>query len=315
MPTAAVLGATGFIGAACLEALRTEGYHPEGYTVVAVQAPRLVADPSAARPVIEDELRDRLATQLAGADVVVNAAGLARPDSGSAAELFGANALLPVLVAAAAAAAGVRNFVQLSSAAVQGACAVLDDSPRRAPFSPYSASKARGEQWLESTDHAPARTTILRPTSVHGADRATTRALVRFANSSFAVVAGRGEAPTPQVLVANVAHAVALLASHENAPPRVLQPWEGLTTRSLLTTLALGRPPRTVPAKPAQLLVAAGLAAGRHSSVAAGRLRRLELLLFGQAQERSWLESQGYTPVAGRQAWTALANQLAPQQS
>ena len=75
-----VVGATGFAGSAITARLRAEGH-----TVQAVSAPRLS---SSARTVHHlmgrardlESVIDYLADSFAGADVVVNAAGLARPD-------------------------------------------------------------------------------------------------------------------------------------------------------------------------------------------------------------------------------------------
>ena len=86
-----------------------------------------------------------LAAAFAGVQVVVNAAGLATPGGTDSPALRGANALLPLVVADAADAAGVQRFVHLSSAAVQGHRPFLDESSHVQPFSAYSRSKALGE--------------------------------------------------------------------------------------------------------------------------------------------------------------------------
>lgn len=68
---------------------------------------------------------DYLADSFAGADTVVNAAGLAAPDQTHQQSLTGANALLPVLVALAAHRTGVRPVIHMSSASVQADAPML----------------------------------------------------------------------------------------------------------------------------------------------------------------------------------------------
>ena len=135
-----VVGATGFAGSAITARLRAEGH-----TVQAVSAPRLS---SSARTVHHlmgrardlESVIDYLADSFAGADVVVNAAGLARPDGTDQDALVGANALLPLLILAAAERTSVTRVIHLSTAAVQGSTPCLDETTQTDPFSPYSLS-------------------------------------------------------------------------------------------------------------------------------------------------------------------------------
>ena len=195
----AVVGASGFIGSAL-------AYHLEecGYEVVGLHAPRLELDPAindgaliAARACSEESV-STLAASLQGVDVVVNAAGLAAPDAAATSEVYGANALLPGVVAHAAATAGVTRMIHLSSAAVQGRRQVLDETPEVSPFSPYSRSKALGEQSLFASAEALPYLDVLtiRATSVQGRGRSTTESLRRVARSTIASVAAPGTQPT-----------------------------------------------------------------------------------------------------------------------
>ncbi len=226
MTRVAVLGASGFIGNGVVEALRARGA-----SVTAVPTPRLRSTAGSSAS-LADELETEgaraalavLRDALHGCDAVVNAAGVARATSAWDAEMVGANALLPLVVARARP-AGSR-LVHVSSVAVQGRGCVLDESPRQAPFSPYSASKALGEQVLAACPDV----VVFRPTSVHGPRREVTRTLVRVLSSPGASVAGRGDGTTPQVLVQNVADAIAFVTLSTERPPRiVLQPSENLT--------------------------------------------------------------------------------------
>jgi UDP-glucose 4-epimerase len=302
MTRVAVLGASGFIGSAVVEALQRHGA-----SVTAVRAPRLRSTGrSPAAIAAELQTHDVRATltalreALRECEAVVNAAGVAHATSAWDPEMVGANALLPLVVADARP-TGAR-LVHVSSVAVQGRGRVLDESATYAPFSPYSTSKALGEQALEQCPEV----VVFRPTSVHGAGREVTRALLKVLSSPAASVAGRGDRATPQVLVQNVADAVAFVTLSTETPPRVvLQPSEHLTVRELVTVLG-GREPKHVPTSVARLLVALSAWLGRWSGPVAATSRRLEMMWFGQEQSASWLEGRWSAPV-GREGWRELS--------
>ena len=171
-----VIGASGFVGSSIVARLNAEGI-----SVDPIEAPRLATRALDVDSIIDeaDQLEgiiDSLAEAFAGAQVVVNAAGLAAPNMQDLPPLVGANALLPAVIAIAAQRTGVRRVIHLSSAAVQGPRLVLDDSEETNPFSAYSFSKALGEEALldlqdyfleEHPDCAP-ELCILRATSVQG---------------------------------------------------------------------------------------------------------------------------------------------------
>lgn len=301
MTRVAVVGASGFLGGAVVEALRDRGA-----SVTAVAAPRLTSTGGSAAA-LADQLESEgvraavasLRTAMQGCDAVVNAAGVARAASTWDAALLGANALLPLVVAEARP-PGAR-LVHVSSVAVQGRDCVLDETPRHAPFSPYSASKALGEQVLAGHPDV----VVFRPTSVHGPGRDVTRTLARVLSSPLASVAGRGDGATPQVLVQNVADAVAFVTLAGEAPPRVvLQPSEGLTVSDLVRTVG-HREPKHVPTPVARLVVWTSARVGRWSGPLAGASRRLEMMWFGQEQTASWLDGR-WSPPVGREGWKEL---------
>lgn len=298
-----VVGASGFVGRNVVSCLRAAGAK-----VVELRAPRLVVDPSAADPqslTCEAESADaayrELIDALSGCHVVVNAAGVAEPDAPESPRLFGANALLPIVIARAAASTGARRLVHLSSAAVQGSSRVLDESPRVAPFSPYSRSKALGEQALSAwrtVDGSRLRVTTVRATSVQGAGRPTTQRLIRLAQQPFASVASPGTQPSPISSVSGLAKLVAFVGAYDGPVPAiVLQPWEGMTARSTLE-LAGGRAPIRLPGWFCRSVVALGyFGANAIGGRLLGHVRRVELMWFGQAQRPGWAEDAGMPPV------------------
>lgn len=283
----AIAGGTGFIGSACMKAM------PQSWSVRLVPAPRFTTTMRSLEA-LKAEIDDGNAHQYAelhldGVDVLINAAGMATATSTGVAAMLGANALLPSFLARAAQSAAVRRMVHVSSAAVQGRM-VLDESENLQPQSRYGASKAYAEQLIRS------ETTIdivrYRPTSVQGVGRGVTRSLMRLAQSPAALIATPGSDPSPQTSVEQVARAVCILADLDETPPAVvLHPWEQATTRSVLADLG-GREPRAIGRASATRVVSAGYAAARVSPHIRGHVRRLDMMLFGQAQVSGWLEAR-----------------------
>ncbi|WP_269045337.1 NAD-dependent epimerase/dehydratase family protein [Paenarthrobacter sp. Z7-10] len=291
-----VVGASGFVGSAVAAELAGRGIPARG-----VRAPHIAssaADPAAiVREASCSPLRQLLAADFAGAEVVINAAGLAAPGHTGSPELTGANALLPVLVAIAAKDAGVSRVIHLSSAAVQGHRPVLDESAERTPFSAYSRSKALAEEALAALPESGLELVVLRATSVQGPERPTTVALRRLAASALASVAAPGTAPTPVSSIHALAWFVAEVGLHAGRVPAVvLQPWEGLSVTAVLAA-AGGRQPRTLPAGVCRLLVRTGYLVSRLLGERLhGTVRRVELMWFGQAQDPGWAESVMIAP-------------------
>ncbi|SER73200.1 Nucleoside-diphosphate-sugar epimerase [Pedococcus cremeus] len=302
----AVIGASGFIGAHVIHALREEGH-----IAIPMKGPRLPSMPSReARSFVETtHIVAQLRNELAEFDAVVNAAGNPDASSRDTDSLTAANGVLPgVLAAATAQGQRPARLVHVSSAVVQGRLAVLDASTATQPFSAYASSKVLGEELVREL--APLHSVIYRPPSVHAADRRVTRMTGRIARSALATVARPGSTPSPQALAPNVGSAIAFLSTCEQTPPQIVaHPWEGLSTARLMEALG-GRPPREVPRSLAKAAVELLETAGRALPQLSANARRIEMLWFGQSQARSWLTDAGWQPAAGLLEWEALGRQL-----
>lgn len=306
-----VIGGSGFVGSAVLRTLRSAGIEAR-----ALAAPRLATTATTAEELLAAAARADIAfltAALEGCAVVVNAAGRATPAAAGGEDLLGANALLPAVIARAASAGGVGRVVHLSSAAVQGRTPTLDETATVRPFSAYSRSKALGEQALALVADREAALSVVtvRATSVQGPGRPTTAALARLARSPLASVASPGSARTPVTSVGALAELVLAVGLHEGpVPHRVLQPWEGLTVRSVLE--AAGGHPRVLPSALCRIAVGGGYAL---SSLLRGRLdghvRRVELMWFGQDQVPGWATEHGLVPSA--QVRAVLAHAAGPR--
>lgn len=286
MMRVAVFGSSGFVGSEIVRVLSDSGIE-----VSPVPAPRLRAS-SRTEEGLRAELSGpfaaeettRLSEVLAGTDAVINSAGLAEPGSGESDELFGANALLPGVIAAAAEKAGVSLLLQISSAAVHGSAKVLDPLDQPVPESPYGRSKLLGEELAKFTAERT-RVLIYRPTSVHGAGRAVTEKISRLARSRFSSVAAPGTDPTPQVLVEQVAEYVRRLVTNPpDTDEAIIHPWEGWTTSSFLEHMGDGKSPIRVPRSLARVALSVAKGLGKIHPGIGANARRLEMLWFGQEQ-------------------------------
>lgn len=306
-----VVGGSGFVGSATSAALERRGID-----VTVMRAPRLdpVAPERARAAVLSAKLANtELIEAMAGHDVVVNTAGQPDASSRDVGPLIAANSVLPAVLAWAAGQAGVRRFLHVSSAAVQGQAPVLDQTGDRRPFSAYSQAKALGEELLEELSNP--RVVIYRPPGVHGPDRRITCILSRVARSPLSTVASPGTGPTPQSHIDNVSDAIAYLAICEADVPRVvIHPWEGFSTAQFMQMLG-GAPPRLLPRWLTGLITHGLGLAGVLIPPLVANARRLDMMWHGQAQAPSWLTDQGWSPPAGRDEWRELARNVRSNQT
>lgn len=307
--TIGLVGAAGFVGAAVEQAL-----HDAEQQVRGVHAPRITAtlNGSAIDLGPYEHLIDSLQEGFNDCDVVVNAAGLAQPDSGDRRALEGANAVMPALCFEAASRAGATRFVHISSAAVQGRRPVLDDTSEKSPFSPYSRSKALGEDLLEALRAQRSGTvlTIYRPTSVQGVDRAVTAAIASFNRLPVVPVSGKGTSPIPLAHIENVGSAAAFLALCAKPPTCCVHPWEGITNRVLMEVFAPDARKISVPSPIVRSVHRMATATASRIECLQGPLRRIELLMIGQQVEARALPDAGFDPPLGVEAYFLMADEI-----
>ena len=199
----ALTGATGFVGAHTASAILVRGH---GLRLLVRDAGRLPADIAARATVVEGGLDDANALKrLAdGVDAVIHVAGAIKATSLAA--FMAVNAQGAEKVADAAARAGVRRFVHVSSLAA-----------REPQLSGYCASKAAGEVAVRKVaDAAPAmELVIIRPPAVYGPGDRATLPLIRQLSGQVAIMTGTTGQRLSLIHVADLASA--LVAAAEGA--------------------------------------------------------------------------------------------------
>jgi UDP-N-acetyl-alpha-D-quinovosamine dehydrogenase len=297
-----VTGANGFVGLPLCRLLRQSGMRVCGAVRRPIEAPDF-------EPIVIGEIGadTQWRAALEGIDVVVHLAARVHvmrdtaPDplaAFSAVNLHGTTHL-----ARQARAAGVKRFVFVSSAKVQGESTAerpyTEDQPPQ-PEGPYAASKWAAEQALPGIAGPDMQLTILRPPLVYGPHvRGNFLALLKAVYRRWPLPVGAIENRRSLLGVDNLAHAIACCVSHPAAAGRtfLVSDREDLSTPDLVRSLAtaLEVQPRLI-AIPRAVLLLAGTLSGRRAAVE--RLTgSLQLDSSRIARELGW--SPPYSVAAG----------------
>ena len=289
-----VTGAAGFIGRALCRGLAERGHRP----VAGLRHP--APPPGATEGLLLGDItpeRDwSRALRGVRIDTIVHLAQRAHSTADPAA--LAPEPAAAAALARAAARAGARRFVYLSSIVAMGAATApgrpfrAGDEPRLE--GPYGQSKLATEQALaEAARDTGIELAIIRPPLVHGPGvRANFRALLRLLTSGiplpFAAINNRRSL----IFVENLVDLLATAATNPEAAGQTLLCSDGadLSTPDLVRTLgaALNRPARLFPVPNAVF------ALGRHLPLAGPLLARLTLSL--QVDDSATRERLGWAP-------------------
>lgn len=278
-----VTGAGGFVGTAVVRALAGAGWRTRALVRSASTAPV-----GAASVVAGGDLTavGDWAPIVEGADVVVHLAARAHRSDGSSDAVLDEyrriNRDATIALAAAAAAAGVRRFVFLSSIGVLGERTTerpfTAADPRR-PEAPYAISKAEAEEGLAAL---AARTSlevvIIRPPLICGPGApGNLRRLLRLAASPWPLPFGAVRNRRTFVGLPNLVELISVAAEHPAAPGEPLLAGDdaAVSTTTLLQWMrrAFERAPRLIPVPLAPMhLLASAVGAGRAFTKMTGSL-------------------------------------------
>jgi len=267
-----VTGGTGFVGSHVVDRLLADGHRVR--LLVRERRGRAVPERSGAT-LVPGDLRDAesLARGLAGAESVCHVAGLVQ--AARRRDFFDVNAEGTLRLASAAARAGIRRFVLVSSLAAAGpvrGSGTRDESTPEATVSAYGESKARGEERLKSV-FPRERTVIVRPPIVYGPRDRGLLPLFRAVARNIMPLLGLGERWYSLIHAEDLARALTLALTVPEASGETLfvTSRDRLEQRDLLTRIAAAVGRRPVPiripipvlALPAAVLSLAGRVAGR----------------------------------------------------
>lgn len=269
-----VTGANGFVGNALCDSLRRRDYQ-----VRAV----FRREPSGSYPGLEVVKVGDISghtdwtAALAGVDFVVHAAARAHVLNDSPANdrlYMETNAEGTGRLAEAAAAAGVRRLIYVSSIKVNGEERVgayrADDEPR--PQDVYGKSKWAGEKLLQSVAAVSAlEVAVVRPPLVYGPGvKANFRRLLSYVQRGLPLPVGAVDNRRSLVSLWNLCDLIERLLSHPHAPGGTWMVSDGqdLSTAELIRLIAkaMGRPARLLPV-PLSVLRGVGFLTGKNAEV------------------------------------------------
>lgn len=260
-----VTGATGFLGRAVVEELRAADVE-----IIALgQHLGAEADlPNFVRVNLRDQQLPR--GIFSGVSAVIHCAGLAHQfgrKAGDGSQFFEVNRDGAVRIAEAAADAGVRKFVLVSSVSVYGQC-----NPRKTeddecqPANCYAESKLAGERAvLDATKHSSMQVVILRLATLYGAnDPGNVGRLARALRKPWALLVGSGDNQKSLLHVRDAARACVLAASRQlpiNSPRVFNVAGDVLRMHDVVSAICVAHGRRIPPAIPsAAMAQASGLA-------------------------------------------------------
>jgi len=305
--TIALTGATGFIGRHLMRELPKRGYRIRA--LLRRPAPSALQCDSA---VIGDLARPQnLSAAFADIDAVVHSAGIAHAMSGVPADDYRAiNTEATVSLAQAAARAGARRFVFLSSIRAQSgpsADVTLTEDLEERPTDDYGRSKLAAERELAKLDHDWAS---LRPALVYGPGvKGNIAALVRLARSLYPLPLGGLRAKRSLLALDNLVDAVVhVLGSPEPLRrPFIVADPQPLTVGEMIAAMraAIGRQPGLL-SVPESLLKAA-LRAG-------GKVELIDRLCSPLVASSAALQGRGWSPRVQTSAGLAALVCMDPAQ-
>jgi nucleoside-diphosphate-sugar epimerase len=237
-----VTGATGFIGTALCPALAARGHR----VVAGTRAP---APSGAAEALILGEIGPATdwSGRLDGIDVVIHLAQRAHRGNDAAALAVEPNAV--AVLARAAATAGVKRLVLVSSVKAMGETTVPDrpfrpdDQPH--PEDAYGRTKlASGQAARAATRGTGTALVIIRPPLVYGPEvRANFRALLRLAGSGLPLPFAAVDNRRSLIFLDNLVDLIAVAAIHPAAAGSILLARDGddLSAPALIRALAAGQ--------------------------------------------------------------------------
>jgi nucleoside-diphosphate-sugar epimerase len=266
-----VTGATGFVGRAlCPDLARA------GYAVRALVRAGRPAPPGTSECVVVDDIGAATDWQAAldAVDFIVHLAAQAHvvtTTSMGASAAMRTNAYATDTLATAAARAGVRRFVYLSTVKVNGEETTVrpftgEDEPR--PADPYARSKWLGEKLAAEASRAGNMPlAIVRAPLIYGPEvRANFLQLMHWVDRGWPLPFGAVKNSRSLVGIWNVTDLLTRLLEHPGAPGHIFMVSDGkdLSTAELIRGIgrALGRHPRLVPV-PDRLLRSIGQLSGR----------------------------------------------------
>ena len=290
-----VTGATGFVGRTLVERLGADGRSVRA--AVRAESAALPAGVETSR--VDDIGPDTdWRAALTGVDAIIHLAARAhvlRDSSTDAYALYRAvNTLGALRLAEAAAAAGVRRFVFLSSVRVHGARSTGAPFTETSPLvaeDPYGRSKADAERGLASLARAGRlEPVILRPPLIYGPGaRGNFARLVALVARGVPLPLGAVRNRRSLIFVGNLVDAIVRSLDHPAAAGETFMVSDGedLSTPDLVRRIAraLGKPARLIPV-PTALLRLGGAVAGRSDDVA----RLLDDLVVDSSRIRAQLD-------------------------